>query len=234
MHLAIDTSTDTAGIAIAEGLNILTELTWSCGQNHSVELMPRLTGLLEQGRLKFESVNGIVVATGPGSFNGLRVGVSTAKGIAFSLGVPVVGISTLEMTAYGHCETGMPVCPIINAGRSEVAAALFQQKDGKLEKITPEHITTIEILCGQTDSKTIFCGELTQAVIDELNEKLGDKAIIPSPSARLRRPGFLAELGFKHLQAGSYDNPASLQPIYLRKPPITPHKNMAPMTEEEL
>jgi tRNA threonylcarbamoyl adenosine modification protein YeaZ len=234
MHLAIDTSTDTAGIAIAEGLNVLAELTWCCGQNHSVELMPRMTTLMEQSRIKFESVTGIVVATGPGSFNGLRVGVSTAKGIAFSLGVPVVGISTLEMTAYGHAETGLPVCPIINAGRSEVAAALFQQKDSGWEKITPEHITTVEMLCRETITKTIFCGELTQTVIDELTAKLGDKAIIPHPSARLRRTGYLAELGFKRLQAGSYDNPASLQPIYLRKPPITPHKNMAPLAEEEL
>jgi len=196
--------------------------------------MPRLTGLLEQSRLKFEAVTGIVVATGPGSFNGLRVGVSTAKGIAFSLGIPVVGISTLEMTAYGHTETGLPVCPIINAGRSEVAAALFQQKNGELQKTTPEHITTIDILCSETDSKTIFCGELTQATIDELNERLGDKAIIPSPSARLRRPGYLAELGFKRLQAGIYDNPAVLQPVYLRKPPITQHKNMAPLCAEEM
>ncbi|MDD4874357.1 MAG: tRNA (adenosine(37)-N6)-threonylcarbamoyltransferase complex dimerization subunit type 1 TsaB, partial [Dehalococcoidales bacterium] len=170
----------------------------------------------------------------PGSFNGLRVGVSTAKGLAFGLGVPIVGISTLEMIAYAHAETGIPVCAIINAGKSEVASVLFQQKNGKWEKLIPEHITTIEILCQKTDTATIFCGELTQATIDELTEKLGSKAIVPSASARLRRSGFLAELGFKQLQSCNYDNPASLQPIYLRKPPITPHKNMAPLCADEL
>jgi len=234
MHLAIDTSTETAGITIADRWTILAELTWSCGQNHSVELMPRMTQLLENSRIKYQNIDGIIVATGPGSFNGLRVGVSTAKGLSFSLDVPIVGISTLEMTAYGHSETGLPVCSVINAGRSEVAAALFQSKGGKWQKITPEHITTIEELCKKTSTATVFCGELTPAAIDELTQKLGDKAIIPPPAARLRRTGYLAELGYLRLQAGIYDNPASLQPIYLRKPPITPHKNMAPLSSEEL
>ncbi len=160
MHLAIDTSTNSAGIAIAEGANILAELTWNCGQNHSVELMPRITGLMEQSRLKFEDLTGIVVATGPGSFNGLRVGISTAKGIAFSLNIPIIGISTLEMTAYAHAETSLPICAIINAGRSEVAAALFRQIDVCFKKITPEHITTIDIICKETSDKTIFCTRL--------------------------------------------------------------------------
>jgi len=234
MHLAIDTSTNTASITVATDYAILAELTWCCGQNHSVELMPRLKQLLEQGRINFESVTAIVVAIGPGSFNGLRVGVSTAKALAFSLRVPIVGISTLETIAYPLAETGIPVCAIINAGRSEVASALFQQKNGRWGNITPAHITTIDTLCRDTDTSTVFCGEITQAAIDELTEKLGSKAIVPSASSRLRRSGFLAELGFKRLQSGSYDNPASLQPVYLRKPPITPHKNMAPLCADEL
>ncbi len=234
MHLAIDTSTDRAGIAVADEFNILAELAWNCGQNHSVELMPRLTQLLEQSRIRFEDIKGITVATGPGSFNGLRVGVSTAKGIAFSLDIPIAGISTLEMTAYSHSATMLPVCPVINAGRSEVAAALFRQIDGDWQKLKTEHITTIAELCLETNVETIFCGELTQAAIDELTDKLGDRAIIPSPSARLRRCGYLAELGYLRLKAGICDNAAALQPVYLRKPPITQHKNMAPLTDREM
>ncbi|MDD4924661.1 MAG: tRNA (adenosine(37)-N6)-threonylcarbamoyltransferase complex dimerization subunit type 1 TsaB [Dehalococcoidales bacterium] len=234
MHLAIDTSTDTAGIALADEFKLLAELTWSCGQNHSVELMPRMTQLLEQGRIKFEDIKGIVVATGPGSFNGLRVGVSTAKALSFSLKIPLVGISTLEMTAYGHSSTMLPICPVINAGRSEVAAALFRQTNAGWQKIKAEQITTIERLCIETSTATVFCGELTQAAIDELTAQLGAGAIIPSPSARMRRCGFLAELGYIKLKAGICDNPAALQPIYLKKPPITQHKNMAPLTDEEM
>jgi tRNA threonylcarbamoyl adenosine modification protein YeaZ len=234
MHLAIDTSTDTAGIAVAHEFNIVAELSWSCGQNHSVELMPRMTQLLEQSRIKFEDIDGIIVATGPGSFNGLRVGVSTAKGLAFSLNVPLVGISTLEMTAYAHSACGLPVCPIINAGRSEVATALFQQIDGQWKRLKMEHITTIPELCRETETQTVFCGELTSAAIDALTSSLGAKAVIPSLSSRLRRCGFLAELGYIRLQKEEYDNPAALQPIYLKKPPITQHKNMAPLKEDEI
>ncbi len=234
MHLAIDTSTGTAGIAVADEYNILAELSWSCRQNHSVELMPRLTQLLEQGKIKFEDIKGVVVAIGPGSFNGLRVGVSTAKGLAFSLNIPIAGISTLEMTAYAHSATGFPVCPVINAGRSEVAAALFRKTGEEWQKIKPEHITTIAELCKETHTDTVFCGELTPSAIDELTSTLGERAIIPSPSARLRRCGFLAELGYRRLQKEDFDNATALQPIYLKKPPITQHKNMAPLTDEEM
>ncbi|MFA5604326.1 MAG: tRNA (adenosine(37)-N6)-threonylcarbamoyltransferase complex dimerization subunit type 1 TsaB [Dehalococcoidales bacterium] len=234
MYLAIDTSTDTAGIAIADEFNILAELLWSCGQNHSVELMPRMARLLENARVKFEDIKGVFVAIGPGSFNGLRVGVSTAKGIAFSLDVPIVGISTLEMTAYPHSYTKLPICPVINAGRSEVAAALFQQTDSVWQKTKAEHITTITELCRETETQTIFCGELKQSAIEELTQELGEKAVIPPPSARLRRSGFLAELGYIRLKSGVCDNTAALQPIYLKKPPITQHKNMAPLTADEM
>ena len=234
MHLAIDTSTDTAGIAIADEFNILAELTWSCGRNHSVELMPRMTKLLEDAGVKFEDIKGVVVAIGPGSFNGLRVGVSTAKGIAFSLDVPIVGIGTLEMTAYPHSYTNLPICPVINAGRSEVAVALFQQTGSGWQKTRAEHITTVTELCRETETQTIFCGELKQSAIDELTQELGEKAVIPPPSARLRRCGFLAELGYLKLKTGVCDNAAALQPIYLKKPPITQHKNMAPLTADEM
>jgi tRNA threonylcarbamoyl adenosine modification protein YeaZ len=224
VQLAIDTSTDTASLAIAQDGDVIAELTWCCGQNHSVELMPRLNRLLEQSRLGLQSISSIIVARGPGSFNGLRVGISTAKGLAFSLGVPIVGIGTLEAAAYGHAETGLPVCPILNAGRGEIATAIYQQKGGKWQQITTEHITTADDLGSKIDTRTIFCGELTQAIADKLSEKLGPKAIIPPPASRLRRAGFLAELGFKRLQAGEYDHPASLQPIYLRRPQITQPK----------
>jgi tRNA threonylcarbamoyl adenosine modification protein YeaZ len=231
VQLAIDTSTDTASLAIAKDGEVLAELTWCCGQNHSVELMPRLNRLLEQSRLGLQSISSIIVARGPGSLNGLRVGISTAKGLAFSLGVPIVGIGTLEAAAYGHAETGLPVCPILNAGRGEIATAIYQQKDGKWQQIIAEHITTADDLCLEIDTRTIFCGELTQATADKLSEKLGQKAIIPTPASRLRRAGFLAELGFKRLQAGKYDHPASLQPIYLRRPQITQPRHKTRMID---
>ena len=225
MYLAIDTSTETASLALVQESQVLAELTWSCQQNHSVELMPNIDRLLEQTGSGLKSLSGVIVARGPGSFNGLRVGVSTAKGLAFSLGVPLVGISTLEAAAYQYAEIGLPVCPIFNAGRGEIAAAIYQRKGNQWRQIIAQHITTVDSLCSQITGKTIFCGEATLAILEQIKDKLGQKAIIPPMVSRLRRAGFLAELGVKRIEAGDFDHPATLQPIYLRRPPITQPKH---------
>ena len=99
MQLAIDTSTDTASLALVEDNRVLAELTWCCGQYHTTQLLTHLTHLLDQTKSNLQSTSGIIVARGPGSFNGLRVGISVAKGLAFSLGVPIIGISSLEAEA---------------------------------------------------------------------------------------------------------------------------------------
>jgi len=231
LYLAIDTSTDNAGLAIVQESLVLAELNWHCRQNHSVELMPCLTWLLKQAEIDLKSLNGIIVARGPGSFNGLRVGVSTAKGLAFSLGIPLAGISTLEAAAYQYAETGFPICPIFNAGRGEIAAAIYQKRGKQWRLLIDQHITTADSLCSQISGKAIFCGEPPMAVLEQLKEKLGRKAIIPSTASRLRRAAFLAELGVKRLEAGDCDQPASLQPIYLRQPPITQPKRTTRITK---
>jgi tRNA threonylcarbamoyl adenosine modification protein YeaZ len=229
VYLAIDTSTETASLAIVQESQLLAELTWSCQQNHSVELMPNIDRLLEQTGSSLKSLSGVIVARGPGSFNGLRVGVSTAKGLAFSLGVPLVGISTLEAAAYQYAEIGFPVCPIFNAGRGEIATAIYQRKGNLWQQVITEHITTTDNLCSQITGKTIFCGEATLAILEQIKDKLGQKAIIPPMVSRLRRAAFLAELGIKRLKAGDCDQPATLQPIYLRRPPITQPKHSTPI-----
>jgi len=225
MQLAIDTSTDTASLALVQDSEVLAELTWRCGQNHSIELLPHLAHLLNQTKLNLQSTSCIIVARGPGSFNGLRVGISTAKGLAFSLRIPIVGISTLEVEAYQQAETGLPICPIFNAGRGEIATAIYQKKHNEWCQLATEHITTVETLCSQITTKTIFCGEFIPFIATQLRKKLRQKAIIPPSAARVRRASFLAELGLKRVKAGHYDNLATLQPLYLRRPPITKPKH---------
>lgn len=225
MQLAIDTSTDTASLALVQDSEVLAELTWRCGQNHTVELLSRLARLLNQVNLNLQSASAIIVARGPGGFNGLRVGISTAKGLAFSLGIPIVGISTLEAEAYQHAETGLPVCPIFNAGREEIATAIYQKKRNQWCQLVSQHLTTVDTLCSRITTKTVFCGEFIPFIAIQLRKRLRQKAIIPPSAALFRRAGFLAELGLNRLKAGDYDNPATLQPIYLRRPPITTPKH---------
>jgi len=225
MQIAIDTSTDTAGLALVQDGEVLAELTWRSGQNHSTQLLPNLSHLLNQTKLGLQSASCIIVAKGPGSYNGLRVGISTAKGLAFSLGIPIVGISTLEAEAYQHAETGLPVCPIFNAGREEIATAMYRRKQNEWCQLKAEHITTVETLCSEITSKTVFCGEFVPFIAARLSKQLKRKAVILPQAAGLRRASFLAELGLKRFQAGDYDNPATLQPLYLRGPSITKAKH---------
>lgn len=221
MYLAIDTSTDTASLALVRDNKALVESTWHCGNNHTTQLLSRLMQLLHDNDSDLQHVSGIIVAIGPGSFNGLRVGVSTAKGLAFSLAIPLVGINTLSAEAYQHYDTGFPICPIFNAGRDEVTTALYQKKRDEWCQLIAEQITTVKALCSQTTEVTIFCGDLLPLIADQLVKELGQKAII-SPTAR--RAAFLAKLGLKRLIRGDNDNPDNLQPIYVRQPPITKPK----------
>jgi tRNA threonylcarbamoyladenosine biosynthesis protein TsaB len=223
MELAIDTSTDFASIALSQEGEPIAELTWHSRQNHTVELVPNIVHLLNQAKLEVKSLNAIFIAKGPGSFNGLRVGVSTAKGLAFALNIPLVGITTLEVEAYPFAFTKLPIYPVHNAGRGEIATALYQQNNEWL-CLEPEHLTTAEMLCRLVKRTALFCGEIPPSVILDLQHKLGDKAVIPSTAARLRRASYLAALGWRYLKSGATDDPASLQPIYLRQPPITQRK----------
>jgi tRNA threonylcarbamoyl adenosine modification protein YeaZ len=223
MELAIDTSTDSCSIGLSREGDIIAELTWHTQQNHTVELVPSIDRLFNQTNTSSRDLKAIFVARGPGSFNGLRVGMSTAKGLAFSLDIPLIAIGTLEIEAYPFAFVGLPVCPIHNAGRGEIATALYRQDDS-WHCLSAEHITTVDALCRQTRRKTVFCGEIPSPVIEELKKRLEKYAIIPGAAARLRHAGYLSALAWQRLDKGDIDDAASLQPLYLRQPPITLRK----------
>jgi tRNA threonylcarbamoyl adenosine modification protein YeaZ len=154
--LAIDTSTDTASLALAQDKTVLAELTWRSKQNHTTQLLPNLNQLFTLTGATAKSLTGVIIAQGPGSFNGLRVGVSAAKGLAFSLEIPIVGINSLEVAAYQYADCGLPVCAVFNAGRSEIATATYQKKRGKWQQTAAADIMTVEARCQQITGKTFF------------------------------------------------------------------------------
>ena len=225
MLLAIDTSTNMAGLALVESGRLIIEMTWYCDQNHTIQLLSNMSILLRQASLNIKNISAIAVAKGPGSFNGLRVGVSTAKGLAFGLGVPIIGISTLAIEAYQFAACEIPVCSIHNAGRNEIAVAHFKKTREGWQQIIEEQITTLEELLPSIQEKTLFCGEHVFQIANKITQQLGFIAIIPPYSTLPRRGFFLAELGQAKIDTGITDNPATLQPLYLRRPPITERKN---------
>jgi tRNA threonylcarbamoyladenosine biosynthesis protein TsaB len=219
MEIAIDTSSNTCSLCLSHKGEIINELVWQTAKTHSVETTPNLVCLLDLARVKPDSLDAVIVAKGPGSFNGLRVGISLAKGLAISLDIPILGVSTLEAEAYPFACTGLPLCPIHRAGRNEIATALYQETTTGWLRREEEHLSTVENLCRHTNRKTLFCGEIPPAVVEEIRQHLGNRAIIsrePLPRAR-----FLAVLGWQKLNSGEKSLPDALQPLYLQPPQIT-------------
>ena len=221
MLLAIDTSTRYAGVLLwKEGIPIVSQ-SWHSTHNHTVELMPAIQRILRQAGIEAEALHGIALALGPGGFSALRVGMSAAKGFCLALDLPLVGISTLEAEAYPYAYTGGPVCPLLHIGRREVAWAWYERRNGDWQKIRSEGIIAIDQLPEAVAPGAILCGE---GLLDNgscLREALGQKATVveyPGPSLRLWA---LARLGAERLERGLTDDPATLQPLYLRRPSIT-------------
>lgn len=127
MLLALDTSTHLAGLALCENGELRAEYTWDVGANHSVELLRRLEWLLQERGLSMAQISAVAATIGPGSFTGVRVAVTVAKTLAFSLKAPLIGISTLDVIAYSHAAAALPVCALMEAGRGEFYAAFYRQ-----------------------------------------------------------------------------------------------------------
>ena len=216
MLLAIDTSTRHAGVALYnEGL-VQSCRNWYSPVNHTVELMPAVAQILQSRGLNPGQLEGIAVALGPGGFSALRVGMSAVKGLAVTAGKPVVGVGTLDMEAYPYLKTGLQVCAILNAGRGEVASAIFGT-DSK--RVRDDLVCSPQELLETIDSETLFCGEGVEEWRDLIQERLGTlgRLVRPAPATRLWA---LCELGWQALSAGDTAELASLQPIYMRMPSI--------------
>jgi tRNA threonylcarbamoyl adenosine modification protein YeaZ len=227
MELAIDTSSNIVGVALSDKGEVLTSLTWQTIENHTMELLPNLVCLLQQAKVELDSMEAIIVAKGPGSFNGLRVGIGTAKGLASALDIPLLGVNTLEAEAYPFAFTGLPLRPIHRAGREEIATALYRQKDDRWQCLEAENLTTVKALCRRIKQKTLFCGEIPPEIISEIEQNLDKQAIISqnnSPS----RASSLAILGWRKLNRGERDDPVTLQPLYLRPAHITKPRAKVP------
>ncbi len=227
MELVIDTSSSTVSVALSSQGRTLASLTWQTIQNHTVELLPNLVYLLQQERVELSAIEAIVVAKGPGSFNGLRVGISIAKGLTYALNIRLLSINTLEAEAYPFAFLGLFLRPIHKAGREEIVTALYQQKDNEWQCLEAENLTTVGTLCRRIKQKTLFCGEIPAEIVSEIQKNLGVRAII-SQSNCLSRASSLALLGWRKLSIGEQDDPVTLQPLYLRPPHITKPKAKIP------
>lgn len=230
MMLAIDTSTNYACLALSEGGALLAEHNWRVGSRHGSETLERAQWLLRQADADLSRVDGIAVATGPGSFNGLRVALATAKSLAFALAVPLYGIPTLDVIAWSARHSTHPIWALIDAGRGEVYAACYSgdTTDGAWTPVTqaansqPERyiITTPIDLATRTSGPLVIVGEWRDTMQVALAEALGQRARFVSP-LEVRRGAALATLAGMRAARDDADDPQTLEPQYLRRPHIT-------------
>jgi tRNA threonylcarbamoyladenosine biosynthesis protein TsaB len=217
MLAAIDTSTDTASLALHDGFSIRLEHTWESPRQHTVELLPRLVAALEQVALSAKHLSGVAVARGPGSFTGLRVGMAVAKGLALARGLPLIGVPTLDVIAAAQGRSRRTLCAVLQAGRGRICAALYRWRDGRWQTREEPRLTTWQKLIQEIASPTLFCGEIDPAGTEAL-AAIDDLAMLLPAAARLRRAGFLAEEAWQRLNRGEIDDPTTLTPIYLEYP----------------
>jgi tRNA threonylcarbamoyladenosine biosynthesis protein TsaB len=220
MELTIDTASEMASVALSQEGTLVAEITWRCPRNHSAELLPTLQYLMQRASVAKSDLKAIFVCIGPGSYTGLRVGVSTAKGLAFALGLPLVGVGRLETDAYQHADYPGPICPIHRAGRGELAWAVYARDGGGWHEVVPPRLSALEglLAAGRRRLKrALFCGEISEEVAERLREVLGRQTLVAEAAMSVRRAGFIAELAWRRLVAGQTDDAASLKPIYLRE-----------------
>ncbi len=218
IELSIDTASAMASIALSSQGRLLAELTWDCGRDHSRQLLPAIDGLLARQSSSKEALGAVFVCIGPGSYAGVRVGMSTAKGLAFALEVPLAGVGRLEIEAYVFAAIGLPVVAVHRAGRGELAWAAYQANPGWRELIPPR-LSAPQALAGELPNGALITGELDDAIAAELTQR--GQRVVPGAAA-VRRAALLAELGWQRLQTGQADDPKSLEPLYLREPVIGP------------
>lgn len=220
MLLAIDTATRIAGLALYEPAwgRVLGEETWYSADSHTVELTPRLVRMLAQQGLTPSDLAGLVVSMGPGSYTGLRIGLSLAKGLALSLDLPLVGVPTLDVVAEPHKAQRLPICALLQAGRRRFCAAHYVRHRGRWRRRGPYQLATLDEICDQVTEPTLFCGEIEASQADGIRQRLGADVAVATPAASLRRAAYLAELGGQRLARGDAHDASQLSPIYLKHP----------------
>ncbi len=226
MLLSLDTATRHSGIALYDGQQIVAELNWRSVDAQTTELLPRLEQVMAWSGVRPADLAAIAVSLGPGSFTGLRVALSLAKGMALAHGLPLIGVPTLDATAYPHLG-GQPVCAVVQAGRGRVLWSIYQPGPSAGNALTlgawQGHATSIALadyagLAAAIDRPMRVVGELTPDLRSLLASQAGDAVCLPGPAAAARRAGCTAELGWLRWQAGQTDDPATLSPIYLHEP----------------
>ncbi|WP_257351392.1 tRNA (adenosine(37)-N6)-threonylcarbamoyltransferase complex dimerization subunit type 1 TsaB [Pseudalkalibacillus decolorationis] len=213
--LAIDTSNLVMGVAVIVDGRIVGELTTNMKKNHSVRLMPAIEELLNEVEVEAKELDRIIVARGPGSYTGVRIGVTIAKTLAWSLKIPITGVSSLEVLARNGKYFDGLVCPLFDARRGQVFTGLYGNVSNHFQLVQEERIILLTdwlTMLREDSKRVLFLGndlEMHQAII---KEGLGERAVFGQAADHNPRASELASLG----QAREGEDPHTFTPSYLR------------------
>lgn len=211
--LAIDSSSESASVALSDGTRVA-EVTWHAGRDQTATLLGEIDRLFTLMQSQPAHLGAVAVATGPGMFNGLRVGMSIAKGFVLALDLPLIGISTLDVAAYPFISLGRPVFAAVAAGRGRLVWAEYGPGDTMQQSSPPQNGTINDLATLVTQRPhCLIVGELTPEQELRLREIPGTR--IPPRSARTRRSSALAELAWSRFESSDFDDAVELEPVYL-------------------
>ena len=215
--LAVDTSTSSGSIALLDGARVMAEWALQSPRTHNRRLLKSIDCYLKELGWTFEHLDGFAVGVGPGSFTGLRIGVTTVKTLAWAAGKPFAAIPSLDALAAVFGFSALPICPLIDARKQEVYFALYQpDAKGRITLQTSYQVGTPEQVAARIQGPTIFCGDGWPLCQELFSGLLGDWALeAPAPFHTLRA-SLIGELARKRLQEHQTDDPMACIPLYVR------------------
>lgn len=220
--LAVDTSAKPVSCALVQDDRVLGCFYSNTGLTHSQTLMPMIDSLLNVSNVKIEQLDGVAVNAGPGSFTGVRIGVSAVKGIAFTHDLPCVSVSTLEAMAENTvCPAGAVVCGTMDARCQQVYSALFTRNEqGELMRLTEDEAISIEDLgtkLSALNTTVILVGDGSELCYRSLKDSVPNLVLAPA-SARYQTAASTAVVAHRKFTAGETIPSDQLLPVYLRLP----------------
>lgn len=219
--IGLETSSPAASVAIAQNHHILADATLQSGAVYAEQLPGLLERTLAEAEITIQDVDGFAISIGPGSYTGLRVGLSLVKGLAFSTGKPMAAVPTLDAVAYNLPYCKYPIHVLLDARRGQVYAARYDMADGELERTSVFQASAIEDIISEVHEPVVFAGSGAEAYRSKLYESLGDNAhFLPPGVARLHASSIVC-MGTHALQQGEHASLYDLEPLYLRRPIFT-------------
>ncbi len=221
MILALNTSTSQFSLALMEtDGTLLAESVMCPGGKQFSDLMPALDFLMKGSRSTPSHLDAVIVAKGPGSFTGLRVGMSTAKGLCQALGIPLIGVSSIEALASQLPWTDLEICAVVDSRRGEVFAGRFFWTDGRLARRSEEVGLKFENLADFVSEKALFIGNNFPSQHRLIQGALGTHVRLAPPAMWHLRASALGYAGLDRFHQHDFDDLGTLTPVYLRPPDI--------------